>query len=198
MLFTWITHIVLTSSFILQQVDCKEYLVETKGSDGTKAADVTNTDYQGPWLSRCSFLQYGNIFQKDIPGCGGWIDIKCKGGCISIHEVLYSCKEEAALNMEPSFEQQKIVEDLCKGKESCRVKPSNELLGTDRCPGKESKSMIMWIKYSCDGGKDNTRAHEPKCRTKTSTTTTPPVSGKVHSKYDFLYSLLKVCCIIRP
>merc|ERR1712226_779262 len=36
----------------------------------------------------------GRMVQADIPGCGGWINMKCPGSCIFIHKILFSCNNK--------------------------------------------------------------------------------------------------------
>ena len=56
-------------------------------------------DYQNEpaWINPCSLRKEGDMVQYDIVGCGGGIDMKCRGGCLKIHKVLYSCKENKSL-----------------------------------------------------------------------------------------------------
>ena len=54
----------------------------------TKGGDYSD---QG-WLNKCSLLPTCSsqpcMIQKDIPGCGGSIDLVCTGGCIKIIKVI--------------------------------------------------------------------------------------------------------------
>ena len=42
------------------------------------------------WLDKCSLKGKGKKTQVEIPGCGGWVNIDCNGGCINIVKVLRS------------------------------------------------------------------------------------------------------------
>ena len=86
-----------------------DILVKTK--QGTQFLAATNnksmtpisgTDYisdyisyeasseEDEWLDKCSFVKNsGKMKQKDIPSQGGSIHIKCSGGCINIHKVIF-------------------------------------------------------------------------------------------------------------
>ena len=48
-------------------------------------------EYEPPWENKCSLhpsCSTGSCrIQKDIPGCGGSIDLTCAGGCIKIIKV---------------------------------------------------------------------------------------------------------------
>ena len=96
--------------------------------------------------------------QETIVGCGGGLDMKCSGGCLKIHKILYSCKEQEVSN----DEQLRIVQALCDKKHKCRVEASREMFGHEECPDTPDNEMIMWVVYSCDGGEDGTRLKGPK------------------------------------
>ena len=55
----------------------------------TNTSAETGQDYG--WLNKCSFKkpcsQDSCMIQKDIPGCGGSIDLLCSGGCLNILKV---------------------------------------------------------------------------------------------------------------
>lgn len=91
--------------------------------------------------------------QRDVVGCGGGIDMRCTGGCLKIHKILYSCEEKETSNTE----QLRKVQSLCDKKEQCAVKASREVFGNTECPDASDDQMLMWIVYSCDGGQDRTK-----------------------------------------
>jgi hypothetical protein len=136
-------------------------LPKETGQDYSDNQDASN-DYANnvPWLKKCSLKKAGEKTQEDVLGCGGRIKIKCKGGCIKIHKILYSCSMDGQ-----AHDQLDLVKSLCEGRESCNVRPSRKLFGEEECPGSEDSKMIMWTIYSCDGGKDETILENPdKCR----------------------------------
>ena len=100
---------------------------------------IDYSNEEDEWLDKCSFVKNsGKMKQKDIPSQGGSIHIKCSGGCINIHKVififpkkifpfctndlkvLYACWEDP-----PNLHQLKVVQKLCQGKEECKVKFPN-------------------------------------------------------------------------
>ena len=42
-------------------------------------------DYWGE--DKCSLASGGKKKQLDIPGCGGWVQLNCPGGCLAIDKV---------------------------------------------------------------------------------------------------------------
>ena len=41
------------------------------------------------------------------------------------------------------------------------------MFGDSECPGGKDDSMVLWIRYSCDGGNsDGTKTHIPSCNNK--------------------------------
>ena len=54
---------------------------------------------------------------RDIPPCG-WINIKCQGGCITIHKARYHCTEGEAIQDDVD-----IAKKHCQDKDECRIKP---------------------------------------------------------------------------
>ena len=79
------------------------------------------------------------------------MDLKCTGGCIEIHKVLYSCNERN----ESASKQESIVNKICKGKEECQVTADRKTFGEDECPGTPDREMNLWITYSCNGNADD-------------------------------------------
>ena len=59
----------------------------------------------------------GGMVQLDVPQ-GGWIKIRCAGGCITIYKVRYHC---CLHGLEPIAAQLSIANRLCKGKQSCDI-----------------------------------------------------------------------------
>ena len=97
----------------------------------------------------CSENESGQMIQEDIPGEVGWIYMKCPQGCLTIHKVLYACKEGP-----PDQVQLEVVQNLCQGKESCFIRPGQKLFKkTVVCP--KQVLPLMWLVYSCDGGTPN-------------------------------------------
>ena len=114
----------------------------------------TGQDYSD-WLDQCSLntacSEESCMIQKDIPGCGGSIDLLCTGGCINIlkvralsqlqswvysgGQVRYTCRTEDA-TPEPSLEQLEVVKKLCKGDRCDTVRPGRTLFGDTECPGR--------------------------------------------------------------
>ena len=56
-----------------------------------KGRKTPGQDYISGWLNECSLKapcsEDSCMIQKDIPGCGGSIDLTCTGGCINILKV---------------------------------------------------------------------------------------------------------------
>ena len=90
---------------------------------------------------------------KDVLGCGGRIEMKCKGGCLRIIKLLYSCERKD----ESLVEQLAKVQVRCEKKESCMVAASRRMFGNTECPGSPDAKMKMWITYRCDGGQGSSR-----------------------------------------
>ena len=100
------------------------------------------------------------MIQKDIPGCGGSIDLQCSGGCVNIlkvppihprkchscqylAQVRYTCRTKDS-TPEPSEEQADIVKKLCKGDKCETITPGRELFGDTECPGK-TLSILLFL-----------------------------------------------------
>jgi len=130
----------------------KHYLAHMKHNKNVK----TGSDY---WLNRCSLPTPGEMLQEDVVGCGGGIELKCTGGCLRIHKILYACK----MVDEPNQEQMKKVKALCDDKESCTVQASRTFFGNTECPDAPDSEMKLWITYSCDNeGRNSTKLTGPK------------------------------------
>ena len=108
--------------------------------------------------TKCSQYTPGEMKARDIVGCGGGIEMKCRGGCLKIHKTLYSCKMKDA----SIANQIDIVKELCEEKESCTVQASREVFGNKECPDSPDSKMNLWVTYSCDGGTDRTKVTGPK------------------------------------
>ena len=67
----------------------EEEQTKPKTNDKTNTSAHKGQDYG--WLNKCSFKtpcsEESCMVQKDIPGCGGSIDLLCTGGCLTIHKV---------------------------------------------------------------------------------------------------------------
>jgi len=111
-----------------------------------------------PTHNKCFQYDAGKMNQMDLPGCGGSTDIVCTGGCITIHKVLYSCKEGRS-----NSEQLKLIRDRCQDQKKCKVTADRETFGDEECPDTEEDSMKLWLVYSCDGGEDLTVIRKPTC-----------------------------------
>ena len=59
------------------------------GEDNTRRTGVKE-------CNKCG--KEGEMIQKDVPGCGGKLRMACKGGCLKILKLLYSCKEKKNSN----------------------------------------------------------------------------------------------------
>ena len=122
--------------------------------------ETTTSKFEAETISTASKCSGGEKKQNDVIGCGGGIDIKCTGGCLRIFQLLYSCKEQKTSNRE----QLRKVRALCRKKENCRVEASRDFFGNTECPDSPDRDMVMWIVYSCNGGKDETKLTGPdKC-----------------------------------
>ena len=118
---------------------CEETSITPKKDD-----EVTSEDQCATTCSEESCM-----IQKDIPGCGGSIDLLCSGGCVNIlkvspctfdscqyHvQVRYTCRTKDS-TPEPSEEQADIVKKLCKGDKCDTIRPGRELFGDSECPGR--------------------------------------------------------------
>jgi len=128
--------------------------------------------------SKCSQYEAGDMKQKDVVGCGGAISMRCKGGCIKIHKILYSCEEQD----ESNEEQLETAKELCDEKEECNIKASREVFGDKECPETSDNEMLMWVVYSCDGGEDSTYLTGPNtCPTDNKTV---PLPGNPYGNFN--------------
>ena len=91
--------------------------------------------------------------RMNIVGSGGGINMRCLGGCLKIHQILYSCEETKPWNPE----QLKKAQKLCDEKEECTVMATRKMFGNQECPDSPEKEMNLKLQYSCEGGKDRTR-----------------------------------------
>ena len=72
------------------------YSCDGGGTDRTKSGRPTCKPGTGTGTGTdtCSAeqgdVEQGEMTQVDIPGCGGWVNIDCNGGCINIVKVLKS------------------------------------------------------------------------------------------------------------
>merc|ERR1711974_339907 len=97
------------------------------------------------------------------------------GGCLSIHEVLYSCDGRTGSDEG----QLSLVRGLCQGKELCRVDANRETFGHAQCPRTCDYDMRLRILYSCDEGFDQSNTCTPTCDLCLHCnicTTTPPIT----------------------
>jgi len=95
--------------------------------------------------------------KEEIFGCGGEIDIDCKGACIRFFHVRYSCKDGAQ-----NFAHEKTVKDLCKGKSRCKIVASRNAFDDNySCPGKHESQMKLFLTFSCKGTNATATIHKP-------------------------------------
>merc|ERR1711974_571971 len=132
----------------------------------TKVSEPYSPDYadnDNGWLNPCSLKKNGRRVQKDVRGgCGGWVKLKCTGGCLKVHMLVYDCKMTASANPD----QLRVVANNCDGKEECTIVPENNADGSagslgqySTCQTKESRKL--WLTYSCSGGEDLTTIYNP-------------------------------------
>ena len=111
---------------------------------------------------KCDNKPAGEMKQEDVPGVVGWVYMKCPGGCLTIHKVLYACDAGG-----PDEVQLEVVQKLCQGKENCLIQPGPKVFDKNVvCRKNKFPLGLMWLVYSCDGGKDETETFfpdDPKC-----------------------------------
>jgi len=164
---------------LIIKTDKHRYLANTQGHKNTKNIRrhrEHGSDYQDEigWIDKCSLKKAGKLIQKDVVGCGGGIEMKCVGGCLKIHKLLYSCEESERSNPQ----QLESVKEVCDKKEECVLQASRELFGHKECPDTPDSNMVMWIVYSCDGGQDNTRLTGPQSCDPATTVVTTSTTNK--------------------
>ena len=66
------------------------YSCNDGGSDKTTSHKPKCKSGTGTGTDACASndVEQGEMTQVDIPGCGGWVNIDCNGGCINIIKVL--------------------------------------------------------------------------------------------------------------
>jgi hypothetical protein len=116
----------------------------------------------------CDEKDKGVMVQKDVPGCGGKIELSCVGGSLKILKLLYSCQEKKNSNAE----QLKGIKERCEDKNNCVVAANRETFGKGECPDANDDAMNMWIVYRCEGGCDSSKITGLRCQMTLSTTTT--------------------------
>lgn len=89
---------------------------------------------------------------------GGTIQLKCKGGCLKVHELHYSCKGQDIFN----DEHLKKVQKLCDYWNKCTVVASRKMFGNEVCHRLEDRKMNLGVTYSCNGGIDETTRYNQK------------------------------------
>merc|ERR1712226_646633 len=145
-------------AFIMRGCNAKVFLAEMEGQD----TDHENTDQA---LETSQEMPGNPVMPRAIPGCGGSINIRCTGGSITINRALYSCPVTEDDELPSSNDDhEKVLEELCNGKETCKVVPNNELMGDQECSEKEDKDKMLWMVYTCNGGgKDETTTDNLNC-----------------------------------
>merc|ERR1712236_28083 len=176
MYWVWL-HLVIYTCILHHQTQCnaeKTYLVDTKSGsllvsvkrphgedqqeDGTDYVD----EESGTNIEEESTAN--EMINKDVYGCGGWIDIWCPGSSIHLHKALWSCTERDLDIMDLHL---KKVRDMCEGKERCKIEPSNKLLGDEgECAGYPNEEKQLWLTYSCEGYEDKTEFNDAHCEEK--------------------------------
>ena len=124
------------------------------GAGGSnKTSDLIGTKHQHHNEACSEFAdKKGNAIKKSIPSLGGWIHMKCPGGCLTIHKALWGCRYESSTQL-------RIVKELCQGKQVCRIEPGRRLLGPHECDDERPQQHVLELMYSCDGGNDQTKAN---------------------------------------
>ena len=113
-------------------------------------------------LGKCP-EEKGPMKQEDIPGIVGWANLECPGGCLTIYKVLFACPVG-----ETDEDQLKVIQELCQGKESCFLRPGENVFEKIFCTNKAHyPTGRLWLWFSCDGGKPNQTItflpRDPKC-----------------------------------
>jgi len=156
----------------------EQYLATVKKINSIDKPKRNGSDYQNEpdWINKCSLksgkdytgrcdsLKEGPMVQEDVLG-GGRIEMRCRGGCLKILKLLYSCKESDVSNPDQLCR----VQERCEDKDSCDVSATRTMFGSTECPASPDKDMKMWVVYQCNGGEDDTRLIGPKTRTTTTT-----------------------------
>merc|ERR1719430_1380419 len=95
----------------------------------------------------------GSEVSKRVPGCGGRLDMRCDNGCLVISKVRYSCVGDDSY----TYDQLKIVQDICEDKTECKVRATRKVFGNSRCPAVDFGEMTLTVTYYCVGGQDRTK-----------------------------------------
>ena len=155
--------------FLMKTKQGSHFIATAKNSFNPRPPDShqskSASDYAdvvgGPITLGCPKNQSGEKKQEDTPGEVGWVLMRCPQGCLTIHKVRYACDRG-----EGDEVQLGIVQERCQGKESCFLRPGKKLFYKNvACPKKDHP--LMWLVYSCDGGKDETKTFAPpnlKCQ----------------------------------
>ena len=65
--------------------------------------------------------------------------------------------------MSQGQQQMTLVQTHCQDQEVCKIEASRKFFGDDSCPGSTDANMVMWLIYSCKGGRDLTASYDPIC-----------------------------------
>ena len=156
------------------------------GSDSTRLTGQHKCSSTPAGTGKCEGQEEGALVEKDVPGCGGRMELKCEGGCLRIHNVLYQCNKR---NGNPNVEQLKKVQARCEKKKSCAVSASRRMFLNTECV--DSPDAYMKIIYRCDGGKERSRLTGRKtCRTTAVTTENPqtPSPPTCHTQHGEMFN----------
>ena len=147
-----LNHVASAKKFLIQTEDIKALLtdkINTKQGLGTIGADYTNSKIK----TQCKDKTLGRKRSREALGCGGSIDLHCKGGCLSIQQVSYTCSEQ----LTDKGDQKKLVMAKCEDQEKCFIAASRLLFGFKECPKTADHKMYLWVSYRCNsGGTDET------------------------------------------
>ena len=138
-------------SELLCQETPKMWLVFSCLGGSNKTSDLIGTGHNN---KMCPQSAERKMIKKSIPSLGGWIHMKCPGGCLTIHKLRWGCRRESTAQL-------RIVRELCQGKETCRIDPGRRLLGPHQCSKEHwSEHQLLKLTYSCDGENDKTWAND--------------------------------------
>ena len=92
--------------------------------------------------------------------------MRCDNGCLVISKVRYSCVGDDSY----TYDQLKIVQDICEDKTECKVRATRKVFGNSRCPAVNFGEMTLTVNYYCVGGQDRTKVRIRRMNCKSPTT----------------------------